>query len=143
MQIKFRVDVYLHQSDDTAELQELIEHLRTRNDELASAVQSLSQQPGAFARATPRTRKASQENFAMSTDASTLMEQLRAEVERNQSVDQSAITLITTLAARLEEVKNDPSAVQALIDEMRSSSDELAEAVTANTSAQEQSSGNP
>lgn len=65
------------------------------------------------------------------------IENLRVEVERNSSVDDSAITLLTTLAARIEELKNDPTALQALVDNMRSSSDALAAAVAANTAVAE------
>lgn len=62
-----------------------------------------------------------------------IIENLRVEVERNTSVDDSAITLLTSLAARVEELKNDPVALQALADQLTSSSDALAAAVTANT----------
>ena len=60
---------------------------------------------------------------------------LTAEVERNTSVDQSAIALLTGLAAQIEALKTDPVALQALADTMRGSSDELAAAVAANTPA--------
>jgi hypothetical protein len=61
--------------------------------------------------------------------------QLTAEVERDNTVDQSAITLITGLAAALEAAKGDPVAVQALADKLRAQSDALAAAITANTPA--------
>ena len=61
---------------------------------------------------------------------------LTAEVERNTAVDQSAIALLTGLAAQIEALKTDPAALQALADTMRGSSDALAAAVLANTPAQ-------
>jgi len=61
--------------------------------------------------------------------------QLTAEVERDNTVDQSAITLINGLATQLEAAKGDPVAVQALADKLRAQSDALAAAVTANTPA--------
>lgn len=60
---------------------------------------------------------------------------LQDEVTRDRDVNQSAVTLITGLAAQLEAAKNDPAAIQALADELRSNSDALAGAVTANTPA--------
>ena len=60
---------------------------------------------------------------------------LTAEVERNTSVDQSAIALLTGLAAQIEALKTDPVALQTLADQMKGSSDALAAAVLANTPA--------
>jgi len=60
---------------------------------------------------------------------------LTAEVARNTSVDESAIALLTGLAAQIEALKTDPVALQALADTMRGSSDALAAAVAANTPA--------
>ena len=60
---------------------------------------------------------------------------LTAEVERNTTVDESAIALLTGLAAQIEALKTDPAALQALADTMRGSSDALAAAVLANTPA--------
>lgn len=61
---------------------------------------------------------------------------LTAEVTRNTEVDQSAITLLNGLAAQIESLKTDPAALQALADQLKNSSDQLAAAVTANTPAQ-------
>jgi chromosome segregation ATPase len=58
---------------------------------------------------------------------------LTAEVTRNTEVDQSAIALLTGLAAQIEALKTDPVALQALADTMKGSSDALAAAVVANT----------
>jgi hypothetical protein len=60
---------------------------------------------------------------------------LTAEVERNTAVDQSAITLLNGLAAQIESLKSDPVALQALADQLKGSSDNLAAAVVANTPA--------
>lgn len=56
-------------------------------------------------------------------------------VAENASVDQSAITLLEGLSAQLQEAieSNDPAAVQALADDLKTSSARLAAAVTANT----------
>lgn len=71
------------------------------------------------------------------TTVAQVIENLRAEVERNQSVDSSAITLLNALAAKVEENINDPAALQALVDQVRASNDALAAAVSANTPAAE------
>ena len=60
---------------------------------------------------------------------------LQAEVERNGAVDQSAVVLLTGLAAKIDELKADPAALQAFADSLRGSSDALAAAVSANTPA--------
>lgn len=61
--------------------------------------------------------------------------ELQAEVERNTAVDQSAITLLAGLSAQLDAAlaSGDPLAVQWLADTLRGSTDQLANAVTANT----------
>lgn len=64
------------------------------------------------------------------------LDQLEQEVSRNTEVDQSAITLLTGLAAQIEALKTDPVKLQALADSLRGSSDALAAAVVANTPAQ-------
>lgn len=61
--------------------------------------------------------------------------QLEAEVARDEAVNSSAATLITRLAAEIEASKNDPVALQGLVDRLRSSQDALATAVAANTGA--------
>jgi len=64
---------------------------------------------------------------------STQLDVLTAQVERNTSVDQSAIELLNGLAAQIADLKNDPAALQALADNLTASSDALAAAVVANT----------
>ena len=62
--------------------------------------------------------------------------QLEAEVARDEAVNSSAATLIGKLAAEIEASKNDPAALQVLVDRLRTSQDSLAAAVAANTSSQ-------
>ena len=75
----------------------------------------------------------------MATD----LTQLENEVTRNQEVDQSAIVLLNGLSAKIEELKDNPAALQDLANRLRSSSDQLAAAVVANTPAQESPAVNP
>lgn len=58
---------------------------------------------------------------------------LEAEVTRNESVDGSAKTLLEQLFAEVEAHKNDPVAIQALVDRVRAANDSLSAAVVANT----------
>lgn len=64
------------------------------------------------------------------------LDQLKAEVARNTAVDESVITLVNGLAAKIEAAKEDPAAIQALADELRNSSDKVADVVTKNTPAE-------
>jgi hypothetical protein len=63
------------------------------------------------------------------------LDELQAQVAENITVETSAILLIQGIAAQLAAVANDPAKVQALADSLNTSSDALAAAVTANTSA--------
>ncbi len=58
---------------------------------------------------------------------------LTDEVTRNESVDASASALLKTLFDAVEAAKNDPIAIQAIVDRVRNSNDALAAAVAANT----------
>lgn len=58
---------------------------------------------------------------------------LEAEVSRNETVDGSASILLKTLFDQVEAAKNDPVAIQALVDRVRASTDKLAADVLANT----------
>ena len=60
---------------------------------------------------------------------------LEAELTRNESVDASAKALLEQLFAEFEAHKNDPAAIQALVDRGRAANDALAAAVAANTPA--------
>jgi chromosome segregation ATPase len=64
------------------------------------------------------------------------LDALEAEVTKNTEVDQSAITLLTGLAGQIAALKNDPVKLQALADSLKSSSKSLADAVAANTPAE-------
>lgn len=61
---------------------------------------------------------------------------LKAQVERSNTVAQSAVTLIQGLAAQIASLKDDPAALQLLSDQLKAQSDSLAAAVSANTPAQ-------
>lgn len=58
---------------------------------------------------------------------------LEAELARNDSVDDSAVTLINALLAEVEANKGNPAAVQAVVDRFRAANDKLAAAVAAGT----------
>ena len=60
---------------------------------------------------------------------------LEAELTRNDEVDASAKLLMETLFAEVEANKNDPAALQSLVDRGRAANDSLAAAVVANTPA--------
>jgi hypothetical protein len=72
------------------------------------------------------------ENVSMSK-LSEAVAALRAQVEMNTSIEQSAILLIQGIAAQLAELSGDPAAVEALAAQLKSSADALAAAVAANT----------
>jgi hypothetical protein len=58
---------------------------------------------------------------------------LEAEVTRNESVDGSASLLLKRLFDEVEANKNNPAAIQAIVDRVRASNDALTAAVSANT----------
>ena len=60
---------------------------------------------------------------------------LTAQVTVNTDVEASAIQLLNNLSGLLVTVKNDPVAVQALADQLKTSGTALAAAVVANTPA--------
>jgi hypothetical protein len=61
---------------------------------------------------------------------------LQAEVAEDISVTQSAITLLNGLSAKIEELKNDPVALQQLADDLKANRQSLADAVSQNTPAE-------
>lgn len=65
------------------------------------------------------------------------LDDLKAEVERNTSVEQSAVVLIQGLAQQLKDAleHDDTAALQDLTAKLSSSADALAAAVAANTAA--------
>ena len=58
---------------------------------------------------------------------------LTAAVTADTDAENSAITLLTTLASQLEAAKADPAAVQAIADQLNANASKLAAAVVANT----------
>lgn len=58
---------------------------------------------------------------------------LVAEVAANTSVTQSAIALIDGFIARFDEAKDDPEQIAALVTELRSNREGLADAITRGT----------
>lgn len=73
-----------------------------------------------------------------STHMATDLTALTNEVARVTAVSASAIVLINGLAEQLAAIKNDPVAIQALVDQLDASSDALAAAVAANTVAEDE-----
>jgi len=63
------------------------------------------------------------------------LEELKVEVEKTTSLQQSAVTLIQGLAAQIAALKNDPAEIQALSDRLKASAQMLSDAITANTPA--------
>ena len=63
------------------------------------------------------------------------LDALTAQVTENESLEQSAITLIQGIAAQLAAAKDDPVKIQALADSLHTSASALADAITANTKA--------
>lgn len=63
------------------------------------------------------------------------LDALTAEVTRAKTVDDSAAALLAGLSALLLENANNPEAIQALAASLKSQSDDLAAAVSANTPA--------
>jgi hypothetical protein len=60
---------------------------------------------------------------------------LTNQVTANVDVEASAVQLLSNLSALLVAAKNDPVAIQALADQLKSSGDALAAAIVANTPA--------
>lgn len=60
---------------------------------------------------------------------------LKAQVDKNRDLEESAVTLITGIAKQLAAAKTDPAAIQALSDELTASASDLATAITNNTPA--------
>lgn len=79
-----------------------------------------------------------QEERKMSTE----LQSLQSQVTETDGVIDSAVTLINGLAAQIADLKDDPAALQALSDDLKSKSDALAAAVAANTST-DSGSGEP
>lgn len=67
---------------------------------------------------------------------------LEAAVARDKTVNESAITLLNGLSQALKDAKDDPAAIQAIIDQLDSQQQALADAVAANTPAAPGGGGN-
>ena len=63
------------------------------------------------------------------------LETLTAQVAANNEVIESAMTLIQGLATKIEALKDDPAALQALADQLKAEDEALAAAIAANTAA--------
>lgn len=63
------------------------------------------------------------------------LDDLKAKVDNEATVEQSAITLLQGLSAQIKANANDPAKLQALADEVDANATSLAAAVTANTPA--------
>ena len=63
------------------------------------------------------------------------LDQLKAQVEANTTLEQSAVTLITGLAAQIVAAKDEPEKIQAIADELTASATSLSAALAANTPA--------
>lgn len=60
---------------------------------------------------------------------------LTAAVERDETVNQSAITLLNSLSQLIRDNADDPAALNALADKLDAQQQQLADAVVANTPA--------
>lgn len=60
---------------------------------------------------------------------------LQSEVAALTTVEASAVALINGLAQQLKDAKNDPVAIQGVIDSLEAGKTQLADAVAANTPA--------
>jgi peptidoglycan hydrolase CwlO-like protein len=61
------------------------------------------------------------------------LQPLKDQVTRITSLAQASNALIVGLAAKIEELKGDPAALQELADELRTDADSMSESIEANT----------
>lgn len=61
------------------------------------------------------------------------IDDLKTQVEKNTSVEESAVTLINGLAAQLTAAGTDPAKLTALTQQLTASASDLAAAISANT----------
>lgn len=66
---------------------------------------------------------------------------LTAQVQANNDLLGSAVALIQGLAKQIQDNKNNPAALQALVDSLKSKDAELAQAIAANTPADDTTGG--
>lgn len=67
------------------------------------------------------------------THMSAQLDALKSEVERNRTVEESAVALLNGLSTQIAALKDDPVALQALADSLKSDNDSLAAAIVTNT----------
>jgi hypothetical protein len=67
---------------------------------------------------------------AMEKRLMSAIDELKAAVAAEKTVVDSAVVLIKNLADQVEQNQNDPVALQALVDDVRAQTQELADAVT-------------
>lgn len=72
----------------------------------------------------------------MSAETQAAIDDMRAAVEANTSVTQSAVTLIQQMAQQIEDAADDPEEIRALAQSMRDNSAALSAAIPANTPAE-------
>jgi glutamate-1-semialdehyde aminotransferase len=60
---------------------------------------------------------------------------LQAQVAQNTTINGSAVTLISGIAAQFAALKDDPAAISALSDQLKTSANDLSAAIAANTPA--------
>lgn len=65
------------------------------------------------------------------------MQELRSAVERNTSVDDSVLTLLSGISQQLKDAQaqNDPQAIQDIINQLDANTQKMTDAVSANTPA--------
>lgn len=102
--LSLRLDVYLHQSDETAILEEL-RFVRSTLETLAS------------------------QGAIMAGE----LQRLQTEVAEMSGVVDSAIVLINGLAQQIRDLAQDPAALNAMADDLDAKANALAAAVVANT----------
>ncbi len=66
------------------------------------------------------------------------LDRLKTEVQESTAVAKSAVQLISGLSAQIRDLKDDPAALEALADELDASQQELAAAIAANTTAEDE-----
>jgi len=68
------------------------------------------------------------------------MQDLRAAVERNTSVDDSVLTLLSGISQQLKDAQaqNDPQAIQDIINQLDANTQKMSDAVKANTKAEDE-----
>lgn len=124
--VERKLDVLLKVvTDNNPALRALADRLAASAGELQSTVEAYSDSPATSSRKVD----------AMPTDA---LDTLTQQVEQNVTVEQSAVTLITGLAAQIEQSKTDPVKLQALADRLKTQAQALTDAITANTPVQPQ-----